>query len=367
MFGVSFLKEKSNLAVNELGLTKDLKAKYAIKGKFIYCDNVGKNKAMEWLCKKMGLAISFRYTMVNTPQQNGCIKCKFTNLFWRFHSMPRKGTLIFLEKTSLDWDNKYYDKLENTVMKVSTGWSAFEQCLGMDENKIILFSLQKFIDLHIITNQKKIKAKLNYCAKPCIWSGYAGNHGVDTYHVLNPKTWKVIYSWCGMLKEFIIFIDEIETNENKFEAIDSKDVNSDNLSEEDQKLYQLVACMLLYLVNHSHSNIANFVRELSKVLDGAYLWDSRKCYAYSSLSWILLKFEPNLNKSALWNLVCYSIIDYAGDLSWRRSVSGHILYIRNVAVSCNIKAQWIVTLSSSEAEFVMLSDAWKKLCLSINF
>ena len=47
MFGVSFLKEKSNLAVNELGLTKDLKAKYAIKGKFIYCDNVGKNKAME--------------------------------------------------------------------------------------------------------------------------------------------------------------------------------------------------------------------------------------------------------------------------------------------------------------------------------
>ena len=46
--------------------------------------------------------------------------------------------------------------------------------------------------------------------------------------------------------------------------------DSDNISAEDQKLYQLCGGMLLYLVMHSCPNIANSVKQLSKVLDGAY-------------------------------------------------------------------------------------------------
>ncbi len=46
-------------------------------------------------------------------------------------------------------------------------------------------------------------------------------------------------------------------------------INEDKkLSTEKQKLYCSGVGMLLYLVKHSHLDITNVVRELSKVLDG---------------------------------------------------------------------------------------------------
>ena len=41
------------------------------------------------------------------------------------------------------------------------------------------------------------------------------------------------------------------------------------ISDDDQKLYQSGVGMLLWLVKHSRPDIANAVRELTKVLDGA--------------------------------------------------------------------------------------------------
>ncbi len=65
-----FLKYKSNLTENVLGFIKELKSSnVAVKiVKYICCDNVGENVALEMVCKQEGLEIMFKYTDPSTPQ-----------------------------------------------------------------------------------------------------------------------------------------------------------------------------------------------------------------------------------------------------------------------------------------------------------
>ena len=77
-----------------------------------------------------------------------------------------------------------------------------------------------------------------------------------------------------------------------------------------------------------------------------------------------LKIEPTqLNKSSdePWDLVCYSDSDYAGDPDTRRSVSGYILYVKGVPICWSSRAQHSITLGSSEAEWIALSEATKEI------
>ena len=137
------------------------------------------------------------------------------------------------------------------------------------------------------------------------------------------------------------------------------------ISMAEQSLYRSGIGMLLYLVKHSRPDIANAVRECTKVLDGA------STYAYREMLRIIkyvldtkdygLRIDPIYKKNKPWDLVCYSDSDYAGDSDTRRSVSGFILYVCSVPISWRSKAQRSVTLSSSEAEWVALSEAVKEV------
>ena len=125
--------------------------------------------------------------------------------------------------------------------------------------------------------------------------------------------------------------------------------------------------MLLYLVKYSRPDIANAVRELSKVLDGSTEASFKEMLRV--IKYVLdtkemgLRIEPKLLRSAdePWDLVCYSDSDYAGDPDTRRSVSGYILYVCGVPICWRSKAQRSITLSSSEAEWIALSEATKEV------
>ena len=116
--------------------------------------------------------------------------------------------------------------------------------------------------------------------------------------------------------------------------------------------------MLLYLVKHSHPNLANTTRELLKANDGA------NPAAYKELlhpiNYVLdrknlgLKIELMGNSNKPWEIVCFGNSDYAGDTVSRRSISFFILYVLVVPVSWQSKLQKSVSLSSSEAEYVLL-------------
>ena len=114
-------------------------------------------------------------------------------------------------------------------------------------------------------------------------------------------------------------------------------VDSGKMSAEDQKVFWSGVRMLLYLINHLRSDIANVTQEMPKVNDGAYpsafyevlhvikhILDAKK---------LRLKLEPSRNASKLWEIVCFSDSDYAGDPISRKNISGLILYVLGVSVS----------------------------------
>ena len=138
------------------------------------------------------------------------------------------------------------------------------------------------------------------------------------------------------------------------------------LSKEDQKLYRSGVGMLLYLVKYTRPDIANPVRELSKMLDGSTEASFKEMLRV--IKYVLdtknmgLRVEPTIDtKDEPWELVCYSDSDYASDPDSRRSVSGYILYVRGVPICWRSKAQKSITLSSSEAEWIALSEATKEI------
>ena len=77
-----------------------------------------------------------------------------------------------------------------------------------------------------------------------------------------------------------------------------------------------------------------------------------------------LVMEPKMsNKSNTWDMMTYCDSDYAGDKDGRKSVSGFVIYILGCLISWKSRGQKSVTLSSTEAEYVAISE----LCAEIMF
>ena len=122
--------------------------------------------------------------------------------------------------------------------------------------------------------------------------------------------------------------------------------------------------MLLFLVKNLFTDIANVIRELSKCADGA------TSGAYKELMHVIkfvldtknhaLKIEPKMDEEE-WDLVVYSDSDGAGDPDNRVSITGFIVYLLGVPICWRSKGQKGATLSSSEAEYVALSEAAKEI------
>jgi transposase InsO family protein len=125
--------------------------------------------------------------------------------------------------------------------------------------------------------------------------------------------------------------------------------------------------MLLYLVKHSRFDIANAVRDLSKVADGANHahWKALlRCIKYVIMTeHMALQMKPD--KGAGSNPPFYvegvSDSDYAGDRDTRQSVYGYIIYFCGAPIAWKSKSSKSVTLSSTEAEYYALSEVTKEI------
>ncbi len=135
---------------------------------------------------------------------------------------------------------------------------------------------------------------------------------------------------------------------------------------EKHALFRSGVGLLLYLVKHTRPDIANAVRELSKVLDGpspaAYKELLRVIKYVLDTKGLAIKVKPlSLGELVEWLIVVFSDSDFAGDKETRISISGFVLYLMGVPISWRSKGMRSVTLSSSEAEYVALSEAVKEI------
>jgi hypothetical protein len=137
------------------------------------------------------------------------------------------------------------------------------------------------------------------------------------------------------------------------------------IDENQQKLFRSGVGSLLYLMKHSRPDISNAVRELSKVMDGAtnaHLKNLLRLIKFvSDTKNIGLILKPNMTNK--WVITGKSDSDYAGDKDSRTSVSGYVVYLNGALIAWKSKSQKIVTLSSTEAEYMALCD----LCTEVLF
>jgi hypothetical protein len=116
-------------------------------------------------------------------------------------------------------------------------------------------------------------------------------------------------------------------------------------------------------MKHSRPDIANSVREASKVMDGAT--KSHWKYLVRIIGYVLgtkdkkLQFTIKGTKMKELEVMAYCDSDFAGDKDTRRSVAGYAVYLQGCLVSWKSKSQKSVTLSSSEAEYVAISEVTK--------
>ena len=112
--------------------------------------------------------------------------------------------------------------------------------------------------------------------------------------------------------------------------------------------------MLLYLVKHTRLDIANSVRELSKVADGANYahWKAllRNIKYVLDTEHLALKLKPTAELDSAFELKGISDSDYAGDKDTQTSVHGYVVYFCRASIAWKSKAGKSVTLSSTEAE-----------------
>jgi len=129
------------------------------------------------------------------------------------------------------------------------------------------------------------------------------------------------------------------------------------LEDEKQQKYRSGVGSLLYLLKHSRPDLPNAVRELSKVMDqaneGHYKALLRTIKYVSDTRNRELELKPT---GKGWELKAFTDSDFAGDADTRRSVSGFIIYLNGCPISWRSKGQKSVTLSSTEAEYVALSE-----------
>ena len=118
-------------------------------------------------------------------------------------------------------------------------------------------------------------------------------------------------------------------------------IKSEKISIKDQQEYWSDVGMLFYLVKHSHPNLVNMTRELSKANNGANPVANKELlcvikYVLGTKS-LGLKIEPTGNSNKSWDIFCFRDSNFAGDPVSRQSLSGFTLYVPGVLVSWQSK------------------------------
>ena len=138
----------------------------------------------------------------------------------------------------------------------------------------------------------------------------------------------------------------------------------DKVNPEEHETYRSGVGTLLYLTKHSRPDICNPVRELSKTIDAPALMHLKEMY--NEIKHVLstkgygLKFE--LRKDIIkWVLKALSDSDFASDKETRISVFGYIIYFCGIPITWRSKGIKSVVLSTTEAEYMALSEVVKEL------
>jgi hypothetical protein len=136
--------------------------------------------------------------------------------------------------------------------------------------------------------------------------------------------------------------------------------NPDNVDEQLRMCYQQIIRSLLYLmlrtcpdISFAVTKMLQFASNPSQEHLNQALYICR--YLAGTADYTLIYGKDNTG------LIAYADADWGSDQATRRSNSGLLVLLGNAAVSWNSRAQKSIALSSTEAEYMSLSDACRQL------
>lgn len=107
-----------------------------------------------------------------------------------------------------------------------------------------------------------------------------------------------------------------------------------------------VSSNIFFGIMYSVSILSRYIEDPTKL----HLMAAKRIFPYLKET---LDFEFLYNKGKMPSISGYSNSDYAGDIHDRKSTSGNVFILSSGAVLWSSKKQPIVTLSTTEAEFVL--------------
>ncbi|CAA0827117.1 cysteine-rich RLK (RECEPTOR-like protein kinase) 8 [Striga hermonthica] len=124
--------------------------------------------------------------------------------------------------------------------------------------------------------------------------------------------------------------------------------------------YSSAVGSLMYAMVCTRPDIAHAVGIVSR-----YLFNPGKDH-WEAVKWILKYLKGSANKSLSFGkgnpfLEGYTDADMAGDLDSRKSISGFVFTLAGGAVSWQSKLQKFVALSTTEAEYIAMTEADKEM------
>ena len=138
----------------------------------------------------------------------------------------------------------------------------------------------------------------------------------------------------------------------------------DKVNAEDHETYRSGVGTLLYLTKHSRPDISNPVRELLKTMDApapAHLKEMYKLIRFVlSTKDYGLKFKL-IKSMRKWVLKALSDSDFASDKETRIRIFGYVVYFCGIPIAWRSKGMKSVVLSTTEAEYMALSEVVKEL------
>ena len=403
-----FLKKQSDQIKILPMWIKGIAKKHRIEIKRIRLDNSGENKSLQKECDKQNLGIIFEFTAPGTPQQNSVAERRIPTLMGIARAMLIQAGL----------EEEFWCEVISTATKLDNIMVRPERTkpphtLFYGEDAKYARSLRTFGEMAVVAihEGKKMRSKLDNRGKTCMFVGYADDHTKDVYRFLNiqiigkkeqiddfaSKIQKVFsvkiqhnladYLGCEfyMNKErtrgWLGQPSIIKSLEQKFGERAMKERLSltpgtprftarriedpeDKVNPQDHEIYRSGVGTLLYLTKHSRPDICNPVRELSKTMDApapAHLKEMYKLIRHVlATKGYGLKFE--LRKDIIkWALNALSDSDFASDKETRISVFGYIIYFCGIPIAWRSKGMKSVVLSTTEAEYMALSEVVKEL------
>ena len=271
--------------------------------------------------------------------------------------------------------SQFWRKFVDTIKKESFGFtvSSADPCMLFKENNLSICIIIMYVDDMSIIGKKEqiqeiateIQKEFSVKIQPIL----VDNLGCE-FHMNKDKR-KGCLGQQSIIKSLEQKFGKIAMKERlsltpgtpRFTARGSQN-HEDKVNTEDHEIYRSGVGTLLCLTKHRRPDICNPVRELSKTMDvpaPAHLKEmyklirfvlSRKDYGQK------FKLIKSIRK---WVLKALSDSDFESDKETRISVYGYVIYFCGIPIAWRRKGMKSVVLSTTEAEYMALSEVVKEL------